>query len=248
MIKNRKILIFAFIVLFFSTSCFAQDEHYFDFLEKDITILLPPLETLIDSAITNNPEVRFRELQIKVNSYKLKSNKYYFTRNLGIQTDVRFGTFDNFSTNTSEGQTPSIISTQESQINYGIGLYMKFPLLDFLDRKNQINLAKTEMDQATEMVENQQKEVRQMVIQQYNDLVLKQHLLKLKTQAIETSRINLEMVEKEFNNGITSVVEYTRIYQIVINAEADLETTRMDFVNSFMMLEEIAGNKIEINW
>jgi len=163
-----------------------------------------------------------------------------------MQSDVRYGTFNNFSTNTSEGQSPSIIATNVNQTNYGIGVYIKFPLYDAINRKNQIGLAQAEVEQAVSMAEFQQKEVRQFVIQQYNDVVLKQRLLKNKTRSIETARMNLSMVEEEFKNGVTPVVEYSRIHQITSIAEDDLERARMEFINSLMILEELVGFKFNI--
>jgi outer membrane protein TolC len=238
-----------FIILYISTlifliintaTGFTQDFTQ-GFGKTEIESTLPPLQTLIDSAIINNPQIRFRDLQVEVNGYKLNSEKGYWTRNLGMQADVRYGTFNNFSTNTSEGQSPSIIATSESQANYGIGVYMKFPLFDVINRKNQVGLAKAEVEQAQSMAESQRKEIRLMVIRQYNDVILKHRLFRSKSSSIETERINMKMVEEEFKNGVTPVVEYSRIHQIVSQAEDDLERARMDFIDSLMVLEEIAG-------
>lgn len=234
------------ILLLFPFASFAQDEDRSEILTGDIEGFLPPLQTLIDSAIINNPEIKFRTLQVRVNEFKLSSERSYWTRNVGMQTDIRYGTFNNFSTNVSEGQTPSLVATNVNQTNYGVGLYIKFPLYDVVNRKNQIGLAQAEVEQAVSMAEFQKKEVRQFVIQQYNDVVLKQRLFKNKTRSIETSRLNLSMVEEEFINGVTPVVEYSRIHQMTSIAEDDLERARMEFINSLMILEELVGFEFNI--
>lgn len=232
----------------YPSKSFSQDSSNYEFtFTENIENLLPPLEILIDSAIANNPNVEFRVLQIKVNEYKLKSDRLQWLRNVGIQTDIRYGTFDNFSTNTAEGQNPSIISTRETQLNYGMGAYVKLPLYDFANRKNQINLSKTEVEQAQSMVEVQRNEIRQLVIRQYNDLVLKQKLLKIKSKYLETSRINMEMVEKEFQNGVVSIGEYSRISDLATRAESDFEISRVDYITGYMILEEIVGFKFNLN-
>ncbi len=232
----------------YPSKSFSQDSNNYEFtFTENIENLLPPLEILIDSAIANNPNVEFRVLQIKVNEYKLKSDRLQWLRNVGIQTDIRYGTFDNFSTNTAEGQNPSIISTRETQLNYGMGAYVKLPLYDFANRKNQINLSKTEVEQAQSMVEVQRNEIRQLVIRQYNDLVLKQKLLKIKSKYLETSRINMEMVEKEFQNGVVSIGEYSRISDLATRAESDFEISRVDYITGYMILEEIVGFKFNLN-
>jgi outer membrane protein TolC len=161
-----------------------------------------------------------------------------------VQADIRYGTFDNFSTNTSEGQSPAVLATRSSQTNYGVGAYIKFPLQDLVNRKNQVRMAQSELDQAHSMAEAQRDEVTQLVIKQYNDVLLKQRLLKIRSKNLSTARVNMEMVEKEFQNGVVSVTEYARISDIVARNESDFETARTDYVTAYMILEEIIGFRL----
>jgi len=246
-VKHRfQMLIIIFTFLFIQFAGFAQDGKADDLLKGDIETILPPLETIIDSAISNNPYVKFKDLQIDVNEYKLKAERSLWTKNIGFQTDARYGTFDNFSTNTAEGQNPTLYATRSSQLNYGAGAYLKLPFYDFMNRKNQIRLAKAEVDQAQNLSLVQRNEVRQLVIKQYNDLIIKSRVLKIKLKYAETSKINMEMVEKEFLNGIISVSEYARISESVSRTDTDIETAKMDFRTAYMILEEIVGMKFNL--
>jgi outer membrane protein TolC len=215
-------------------------------INDDLSKLLPPLESLIDSALVHDPSVKFRDLQIVVNRSKLKADKSYWMRNLGIQGDVRYGTFNIFSTNTAEGQNPDNIATQENQFNYGVGAFIKFPLIDLLNRKNQISWATAEIEQARSMVEVQKKEIRQLVITRYNELILKHNLLKIKAKYLALIKTNTLMTEQEFQNGIVDISEYSRITGISTNAESDFETARVEFLTAYMMLEEIIGFKLNL--
>jgi len=235
-----------FLLLSNSSYLSAQPSGGLDVLKDDIVSLLPPLATLIDSAIKNNFNVKFRDLQIDVNKTKLHTQQSVWAKNMGLQSDIRYGTFDNFSTNTAEGQNPSVLATRNSQTNYGVGAYIKFPLYDLIDRKNLINMAKAEVDQAVSMAEAQRNELRQTVIKQYNDLILKQRLLKIRSKYFITSKINMEMVEKEFHNGVISVTEYARLSEISATAEANYESARVDFNTAFQIMEEIVGYKFNL--
>jgi outer membrane protein TolC len=226
----------------------AQEPVKFDLMKDNIETMLPPLETLIDSALTNNPHVKFRDLQISVNENKLNADRSQWARNVGIQSDIRYGTFNNFSMNTAEGQSPSNFATQTNQFVYGAGAYIKFPIFDILNRKNQVDLAKFEVGQAQSMAAVQRNEVRQSVVIQYNQVILTHRLLRNKSKYIESARVNMEMAENEFHNGVIPVGEYTRISEIVSRAEADFETARADFITSFMILEEIIGYKLNLNY
>jgi outer membrane protein TolC len=201
---------------------------------------------MIDSAIKRNAMVRYSNQEIDSKEYNLKSQQTSWTKNVGIQADTRYGTFDNFSTNTAEGQNPSILATKTSQFNYGVGAYVKVPFYDIFNHKNQINQAKTELSQAVSMADAQRDAITQMVIKQYNDLIMKQRLLRIKSQNLESSKINIEMGEKEFKTGVINLSEFVRISDIVSRAESDYEAARADFITAYMLLEEITGMKFNI--
>ena len=171
-----------FVFLSCCYSLHAQKDIKFDLAKDDIQAKLPPLEVLIDSAIAHDPYVSFRNRQIFINTSKLRADQKQWMRDIGFQADYRYGTFDNFSTNTAEGQSPATFSTTRSESKYGVGVYFKFPLFDIINRTNQVNLSKTEVNQARDMVEVQSSELRQKVIRQYNELVVRQRILQIKTK------------------------------------------------------------------
>lgn len=235
------------IFLTIKSSGFAQQGQVFDMSKDNIELMLPPLETIIDSAIAKNPFVKYRDLQIVVNTQKLKSDRADWTRDIGFQTDVRYGTFDNFASNVVQGQNPALTSTRNTQTNYGIGGYIRIPVYDFLNRRNQIKLSKAEIEQAKSYSLIQRDELRQSVIRQYNELIIKQRILRIKTKYVETSRIHMEMVDKNFINGTITLTEYSSLSEIASRAEADFETSKMEFRTAYMILEEIVGMKFNLS-
>ena len=240
-----KYIIFLLLLLqlSFPVSVFAQDESRFDPLKDDIGSKIPPLSVLLDSAVANNHYVQFRNLQIIVNNCKLKASRVEWTRNIGLQVNVGYGNFYNYSSNSSGGVAPPDVATNRSESKYNGAIYLNMPFFTLVDRKNQLKLAKTEIEQAQSMAEMQRNETRQLVIHQYNDLILRQRLLRIKSKYLETARINMQMVEKEFANGITPITEYSRISQIFSYAESDYESSQTDFLTAYMILEEIVGMK-----
>src|ERR1044072_3598217 len=151
--------------------------------------VLPPLMNLIDSALKHNAVVKFRKNEIEAKECNLRSQQNYWTRNLGLQADSRYGTFDNYSSS-ANGQSSTIMSSTNRQINYGAGVYMKFPIADIIDRKNLVKKARVELEQANNMAESQQDEVRQLVIRQYQDVILIQKLLRIRSQSLGNARVN----------------------------------------------------------
>ncbi|HOZ69265.1 MAG TPA: TolC family protein [Chitinophagaceae bacterium] len=209
---------------------------------SDSVITFPPLNDLIDSAVKYHPGIRYRQYEVKVKESNLQTQQHNWTRNMGVQADSRYGTFDNFSAN-DNGQSTTLLNTTNKQFNYGFGVYMKLPLYDLLNRKNQLKQAKNEVEMARSLGEVQETEIRQMVIKQYQDALLRQRLIRIKAQNLGNARVNMEMVEKEFRNGIIPISEYARISDIVYRAESDYELAKTEFITAKLLLEEMVGFK-----
>lgn len=207
---------------------------------------IPPLTAMIDSAIAHNAMLKYYDQSIEGRKYNLASEKKSWAKNFGIQADMRYGTFDNFSTNTAEGQNPSLIATTTSQTNYGVGAFLKLPLADFMNHKNKVNLAKVEVEQARSMAEVQRDQIRQLVIKQYNELLLKQTLLKIKTKSFENTRVNLMMAEKEYQNGVIPLGTFSNMSAMMNDAEISFEEAKTDFKTALMLLEELVGFKFNL--
>jgi len=245
--QHYSILIILFVLLTIPFQGIAQKSKEFDLMKDNIESILPPLETILDSALKRNPDVKFRDMQVIMDEHKLKAYKADWTRNVGIQTDALYGTFDNISSNTTNsGSNPAMLTTRSSQLNYGAGAFIKIPLYDLINRKNQNKLAKAEIEQAQSSSQAQRNVVRQLVIKQYNEVILKHRLLKIKSRYAETAKINLAMAEKQFLNGVITVAEYSSTTEIVSRSETDFESSKMEFRTAFMLLEEIVGIKFNL--
>jgi hypothetical protein len=75
---------------------------------------------------------------------------------------------------------------------------------------------------------------------------VKQRLLKIKSKYLETSRINTQMAERGFVKGTVSVDDYSRVSEIGTRTESDYESAKMDFINSYMIMEVITGMNFNI--
>jgi outer membrane protein TolC len=209
-------------------------------LKKEISF--PPLTDLIDSALKHNALVGFRSLEIDAKEANLTSYRNNWLRNLGVQGDSRYGNIDAFSTN-ANGVSSNVLNTATRQFNYAAGVYFKIPLYDIVNRKTQIKQAKAELGQAKYMETAQQDEVRILVIRQYQELLLKQKLLGIRSQNLGGVTVNMEMVEKQFRNGIITITEYVRISDINSRIQSDYEQARSEFLLAKQLLEETVGFK-----
>lgn len=235
---KKSLKIFSILVVTFFSLNFAQSQTID--LEINENLNLPSVKVVIDSVLSRNAMLKFRKQHVGVKEFTLASEQIYWTRNFGIQGDTRYGNLNNFSTN-GDGQVTSSVLTTTRQFNYSIGFYIKIPIFDVLNRKNQVGLARLEVEEAKSMAQFQEDEIRQTVIKLYQELIVKQKILKIRSKSLSDGKINMQMVEKEFRNGIVPVSEYVRITSITSELEVSYEFAKSEFVIVKKLLEDMAG-------
>lgn len=242
----HKILILCSLGLIF-TSGFAQQKFVaFDPLKDDINQKLPPLATLLDSAMINNPTVKSNKYQVAINKGNLITTQKRWLQNFGIQANYGWGTFDYIYNNTLGTTNPQSYTISQSTSQYGFGAFLRIPFYDFFDRRNLIRINKDQVQQAQSLVDAQLLVVREDVIRQYNELVAKQKILRIQTRYLETARINMQMAEKQFVNGSITVDNYSRVTEFGSSTEQAYETAKSDFITAYMILEEMTGMKFNL--
>lgn len=219
---------------------YSQDSPLVEQEPESYKLLIPELGVLIDSALANNGMLNYRIDEIEVKKANLKAKRRNWTRNFGIQADTRYGTFDNFSNNVSGPNTVTLASTT-TQFNYGVGLYLKIPVFDVFNRRSEIKQAKTEISQAKNLVKFQADEIRETVIRQYEDLLLRQNLFEIQAINLGDAKANKAMAEKEFRNGIIPVYEYVRILDITSGIAREYEKAKSELMLSKKLLENLTG-------
>ena len=117
--------------------------------------------------------------------------------------------------------------------------------MDIINRKTQIKQAKSELAQAKSLVKFQEGELKEAVIRHYEDLILKQNLLELRASNLGNARVNMEMVGKEFKNGLIEISEYVRISDMTSRIEVEFEKGKSDFLLSKRLLENLIGFELK---
>lgn len=239
-----KILIILYLLFFRISEAKAQNSFENESKSSNFKLIIPSLNVLIDSALVNNGMVNYRRLEIDAKDCNLKGKRQYWTRNFGIQVNSGYGTFNNLSSISEDNSTVNLASNTK-QLNYNVGLYLKMPVFDVINRKSQIKHAKSELEQAKSLAKSHEDELRQAVIRNYEELVLKENLLELRASNLGNARVNMEMVEKEFRNGLILISEYVRISDMTSRIGAEFEQAKSEFLVSKKLLENLTG--LEIN-
>ena len=241
-----KYMLFIMILGSVNTSVWSQNTGVKSMSDDRSLIAIPPLKILIDSAINHNAMVRFRTQDIGVKESDLKSEKKLWTKNFGVQADTRYGNFINNSISVDQGNS-TLIASSNSQFNYGLGLYLKLPVFDIINRKTQVKIGKLEVERAKSLAEAQKDELRQDVIKRYEELKRNEKLLTITSQNLGNAKVNMEMVEKEFRSGVISIYEYVRLSDMTARIESDYENAKSEFLLTKKLMENLVGFTLNVN-
>jgi len=239
-----KITVILYLLFFQISEVKAQNSSENESKSSNTKLIIPSLNVLIDSALVNNGMVNYRKLEIDAKHCNLKEKQQYWTRNFGVQVNSGYGTFNNLSSISGDNSNVNLASNTK-QLNYNVGFYLKMPVFDVINRKSQIKQAKSELEQAKSLAKSQQDELTQIVIRNYEELLLKQNLLELRASNLGNAKVNMEMVEKEFRNGLIPISEYVRISDMTFRIAAEFEQAKSEFMVSKKLLENLTGIEID---
>lgn len=246
---RENVYIYFFLAIFLICPKINLAQTYEELLEittdgKDITERLPGLSELQQLAIENSPLLKLYESDEKVGDYIVQFKKRTWMNDFGIEGGARYGLFDNLIITEDLGALGSNTQTTE-QTRYYIGVYAKVPLSTLID-KSSIHQAEAEKDKIRYQKEVGIQGLKELVISRYYNVVKEYRRLLIQTNLVENYRVQNLRAETDYNNGHMEVYEYVRLKDMVSKASMDLETAKIDFKNSFQILEQIIGVKIKL--
>ncbi len=228
-------------------------KDYSNPISDDIVDKLPPIEALLDSAVANSPKVLFEELKTDYYRYEVKSAKRDWTEHFGIQYDFNYANI-NWQTEMFgyEPEDPADWPAYgrdimvSSRFNGLVGAYMRFPFSSLIDRKNRINKQKKWVEISLAQRDIIIRQVREEVIELYNQLLQNQKALVVSNDYQEWTAIQMMMAENDFLNQEINVAEYTRLKEIQTRGRLEHEKAVNEFINAYDLLQEKTGMKFNL--
>lgn len=218
----------------------------FNPIVDDITLRIPPLDDLIDSAIVHSPQVKAAEAEIYMRKYGIKSAQREIMTNFYLDAGMNVYYQDALTNNqTNLGDLNSVLSNQDVS-NYALGMSIRLPLDDLMDRRNRVKHATKFYEQAFSERDYQIRLLRSELIIQYNRLIINQKILKIANDNQIYMGLQMALAEKEFLNGQISLYELARLNEMNRRAVTDFEQARNEFYNAYMILQELVGIKFNV--
>ena len=247
MIKSKNIIL---LVLTISVISFnqAKGQNLNEIIDKalvenDITKQLPTLQQLQDSAVKHSPLLKIINSNVVIQQLKIKSEKRVWMKSLGFEAGAKYGLFDNLILTEDLGYQDLATSTTE-QTRYNLGVYLRIPLSTIIDNSN-VKLATEEKNKLKYEIASNIKELRQLIIIQYNNIIKAHKAVVMRTTHAQSYQAQMYRADKDYENGKINIAEYVRLQDLALSAQIELENSKIELLTALQLLQETVGIKIK---
>lgn len=211
-------------------------------LTKDLREQLVPLDSLITIAAMNSPTMKAQDALIDAGADQIKfarrewQNGVFgtFTQSMGNQNSF-------FNTN----QEPEAIQSSTVQTGFRLALNVNVPLFLLFGRTSRINVYKHELEVRRLTLEKLKMDVSRQVVYEYNGMLTAHKMMMIASASRGTSRLLLDMADKQFSQGDISIADFSSISAIATKAETDYEISKKDFYTNYQQLEKLLGKRLD---
>lgn len=214
----------------------AWEEKFFD------TEAILPL--LMEAAVKYSAEIEKLELAKAMAGEDLKIKRREILSGIALGTGYTYGSRMGLAT--TEGPTQNQLNAfvLPAQAQYNVGVMVALPISQVLNRSQELNKQKMTMQAAEADRKVKERQLRQLVISLYQDIVLAKAQLKLHQEAFQTAHIHFKLAEKQFESGELPLSEMAKINESYSGAAIAQGTAKIKYATSFLLMEELIGMKI----
>ncbi|GAB3588511.1 TolC family protein [Hymenobacter daeguensis] len=143
----------------------------------------------------------------------------------------------------ADPSNPSQFTTFSSG-RYSTGVGVTLPLDRVATRGNTIRREKLNVERAQSLRQERENEIRQLVIQSYQNVLLAKKLLTIRQEASVTVQTSYRLAEKQFRQGQLSLPDFSVASNSLTEVAVAETSARTQYETAFMLLEELTGARI----
>lgn len=204
-------------------------------------ISLPPLASVIDSALINSFNLQSQNLIIEQKKEITSIEKKKILRALTFNSQYSRGNNVAFINNQLANQP---YSTKAVTDFYSGGIFLNISIFQFAARKNNINNAKLQIEIEKNNWETLKRNLRLKITNLYLECELKAKIVQLRRDALSSSNINYSYAEKSFSANTINIQTFTDVTEVNVKMKIAFEQAFSDYIKSIINLEEYSGIKI----
>lgn len=228
-----------------SISIFSQENlNNSQLTTKDIlNIQLPPLDSLFENA-KNGPTFALAETKVLIERKILLKEKKAFLGFFSLRGSYQYGMFGNEATYTDITIAPYLTYSTHAQNGYTIGAGLNIPLDGLFDLGGRIKRQRLAVQSAKFEQDVKFEEMKREIVILYTTAISQLNILKLRSEALELAKLQYNIAEKDFINGMITSGNLSVEKERQSNALEAFENSRFELTKSIMILEVISHTPI----
>ncbi len=209
-------------------------------LDQPLDEQLISIDSIVAIAKQLHPAIASQRGVVEREKANHAHEKIQWTRNI-------YGTGFYFQGNTNALVTSTVDANASTSLSNGAryGLTVQLPLYEVVGRKRKIKMAKLNYEAQELRLNETYREIEAEVTLAYGNLISAQKLFTIAADGLQSSNLNRENAQNEFENGLITLAELSRILEIDLRIRTDYERARAQFYNAFHYFEIVVGKKIE---
>lgn len=205
---------------------------------------LPPLQTLLEDARINNPQVLQNNANVEAAQYDLKIEKRKWLSYLSARAGYTYGILGTYSDFESRYDPLTTTYTGSSQHSYSVGANLTIPINDIVSRGTSVKRQRKIIEQAEYNREVIYNMVKIEIIELYTDIQSLLAILQRQSETLITFDANYKVTVNNFINGRATPYDLSIVKNEQTKALAEYEATRAKLTSFILRLEIISGSNI----
>lgn len=205
---------------------------------------LPPLQTLLEDARVNNPQVLQNNANIEAAQYDLKIERRKWLSYLSARAGYTYGILGTYSDYESRYDNLTTTYTGSSQHSYSVGANLTIPINDLVSRGTSVKRQRKIIEQAEYSREVVYNMLKIEIIELYTDIQSLLAILQRQSETLITFDANYKITVNNFINGKATPYDLSVVKNEQTKALAEYESTRAKLTSLILRLEIITGSKI----
>ena len=228
----------------FGSAGLAEDTLYLN-VEQDIAVQLLPFDELVKVATMHSPYMKYQ--------HEIANGLSQAQQVTRMQVLQNVSGFVNYSTGTQSilSSGANVISPTGQDVlgqianGYRIGVDVRLPLYELFGRKHQVQQARSNYKAALVQKEIIEQQLKQNLINVYQDMITAQQLLKIYLLDEQTSLTSLRLAEVELQKGRITADAMASITNRYVQAKVGAEQGKGNFLKSVHYFEVLMGTSIQ---
>ncbi|PSR56665.1 hypothetical protein AHMF7605_25800 [Adhaeribacter arboris] len=198
------------------------------------------LPLLIDAAVKYSAQVEKLDAAKQIAYDNIRLSRKQVLNGLAVGTGYSYGSMLN--TVNGDQQVSQINAfNMPARAQYNVGVNLSLSLGQLLSRRYELHRQELVLKQAESDRKTQEREIRQLIINTYQELTLAKVTWEQTVDALQSANVNKKIADKKFKLGQIQLDELMTVNDLYTKAALVQEQFKNKYETTFLLLEELIG-------